>query len=344
MSNSTRPALHTGRAVARSTILVLALLLFASSAAPAQESLDPVGEIQPFAREMAAEHGLDVARIESQLAQAKVLPRVLELMQRPAEAKPWRDYRPIFLTEQRIAGGADFWDAHASLLERATEHFGVPERIIVAIIGVETFYGTRAGSIRVLDALATLGFRYPRRAAFFRRELGHFLALSASEGLDIASIVGSYAGAMGIPQFIPSSYRAYAVDFDGDGKRDLIGNVADAIGSVAAYLSRHGWERGAMVAVPASVSGREVDALIAKGLEPHTSVSALAREGVAATGSVPGDAKAAVVELDGVQGTEYWIGLRNFYAITRYNRSPLYAMAVHQLADEIEARRRGGAR
>lgn len=323
---------------------MFALSLLAAAAAVAQERLDPISEIQPFAREMAAEHGIDARAIEAALAGARVLPRVLEAMQRPAEAKPWRDYRPIFLTEQRIAGGVDFWQAHAPLLERARAQFGVPERIVVAIIGVETYYGSRAGSIRVLDALATLGFRYPRRASFFRRELGHFLALVEAEKLDIGAIEGSYAGAMGIPQFIPSSYRAYAVDFDGDGQRDLIGSVADAIGSVAAYLSRHGWVRDDAVAVPATVSGDAAGALAAKGLEPHTSIAAFARAGVEPTGRVAGDADAALVELEGAQGLEYWLGFRNFYVVTRYNRSPLYAMAVHQLADAIEGRRRDAGR
>jgi membrane-bound lytic murein transglycosylase B len=325
----------------RPSLLAVAL---AGAPAAAQESLDAVAEIQPFAREVAAEHGIDPARIESVLAGARVLPGVLAAMQRPAEAKPWRDYRPIFLTEQRIAAGAEFWAEHAALLARARAQFGVPERIIVAIIGVETFYGTRAGSIRVLDALATLGFRYPKRAAFFRRELGHFLVLGASEDIDVTAVVGSYAGAMGIPQFIPSSYRAYAVDFDGDGQRDLIGSVADATGSVAAYLSRHGWVRDADVAVPATVSGEAVRALIEKGLEPHTSMAEFASAGVAPALPVQGHVRAALIELDGEQGREYWFGFRNFYAVTRYNRSPLYAMAVHQLADAIEVRRRSAGR
>lgn len=321
--------------------MICAFLLLAVATSGAQERLDPANEIQPFAREMAAEHGIDPGEIEAALAGARVLSHVLEAMQRPAEAKPWRDYRPIFLTEQRIAGGVEFWNSHAPLLERARAQFGVPEHIIVAIIGVETYYGRRAGSIRVLDALATLGFRYPRRAPFFRRELGHFLALGAEEKLDITAIVGSYAGAMGIPQFIPSSYRAYSVDFDADGRRDLIGSVADAIGSVAAYLSRHGWVRDAAIALPARVSGDAAGTLAAKGLEPHTSIAEFAHAGIEPAVRVPADTNAALIELEGTQGIEYWLGFRNFYVVTRYNRSPLYAMAVHQLADAIAARRRG---
>lgn len=320
---------------------MLVCTLLAGACASAQERLDPVNEIQPFAREMAAEHGIDAAEIESVLAGARILAGVLAAMQRPAEAKPWRDYRPIFLTEQRIAGGVEFWSRHEPLLERASAQFGVPARIIVAIIGVETYYGARAGSTRVLDALATLGFRYPRRAAFFRRELGHFLALGAEEKLELRAVEGSYAGAMGIPQFIPSSYRAYAVDFDGDGQRDLIGNVADAIGSVAAYLSRHGWVPDGPVAVPATVSGDAAAALAARGVEPHSSMAAFERAGITPSRRVNAAGDAALIELDGAQGTEYWLGFRNFYVVTRYNRSPLYAMAVHQLAEAIEARRRG---
>jgi membrane-bound lytic murein transglycosylase B len=195
----------------------------------------------------------------------------------------------------------------------------------------------------VLDALATLGFRYPPRARFFRRELENYLLLAESESLDLAAIEGSYAGAMGIPQFIPSSYREYAVDFDGDGRRDLIGSVADAIGSVASYLGRHGWVAGAPVAVRASASGAEVAALVRKGIKPHSSLATLERAGVHPQGEIAGVVgAAALIELEGAQGTEHWIGFDNFYVITRYNHSQLYAMAVHQLASEIAERRGAG--
>lgn len=302
--------------------------------------LDLDNEIAPFAREVSRDHGVDEEQIRQLLADARVLDKVLVAMSRPAEAKPWRDYRPIFLTERRIAGGVDFWAANEALLQRASQRFGVPEQVIVAIIGVETFYGSRAGNIRVLDALATLGFRYPKRAAFFRRELSHYVALGESDGLDLRAVKGSYAGAMGIPQFIPSSYREYAVDFDGDQRRDLLNSTADAIGSVAAYLSRHGWKRGEAVAVPARLdAGAAVDGLVGKGLKPHSSLRELRSDGVVPVQVVEDAGQAALIELDGDVGKEYWLGFDNFYVITRYNRSQLYAMAVLQLAQSIAARR-----
>ncbi len=317
------------------------LMLTACATTPAHERLDQEREIGPFAREMAARHGLDAGRVAQVLAGARVLPGVLEAMRRPAESKAWRDYRPIFITEKRIAGGVEFWNEHAALLDAASERFGVPQRIIVAIIGVETYYGARAGSTRVLDALATLGFRYPRRAEFFRRELGEFLVLAEKERLDVSALQGSYAGAMGIPQFIPSSYRAYAVDFDGDGRRDLIESTADAIGSVAAYLSRHGWERGGPVSVPARVNSDAPGPIVARGIKPHSALDALASSGIEPVQPLADPGKAALIELEGADGKEYWLGFGNFYVVTRYNHSPLYAMAVHQLAEAIAARRGG---
>lgn len=320
---------------------VALLVCWCFTAGPAHGAgLDLDNEIAPFAREVSRDHGIDEAQVRRLLADARVLDKVLAAMSKPAEAKPWRDYRPIFLTERRIAGGVDFWAANEALLQRASQRFGVPEHVIVAIIGVETFYGSRAGNIRVLDALATLGFRYPKRATFFRRELSHYVALGESEGLDLRAVKGSYAGAMGIPQFIPSSYREYAVDFDGDQRRDLLGSTADAIGSVAAYLSRHGWKPGAAVAVPARLdAGAAVDTLVGKGIKPHSSVQELRADGVVPVRVVEDAGQAALIELDGDAGKEHWLGFDNFYVITRYNHSQLYAMAVFQLAQSIAARR-----
>jgi membrane-bound lytic murein transglycosylase B len=262
-------------------------------------------------------------------------------MSRPAEAKPWHEYRSIFLTEPRIAGGAAFWAEHAATLERAESAYGIAAKYIVAIIGVETFYGRHEGKTRVLDSLATLAFRYPRRQEFFARELEQFILLTREEGLDARSLKGSYAGAMGIPQFIASSYRAYAVDFDGDRVRDLIGSPVDAIGSVANYLGEHGWRRHEEVVFPVRVSGAGYRSLLAKGLEPKTTLRAMAEQGVIIDADGADASRlGALVELDLRDGHEYWVGLKNFYAITRYNRSELYAMAVAQLAESIEQRYR----
>ena len=235
------------------------------------------------------------------------------------------------------------WKRHAATLARAEADYGVSASIIVAIIGVETYYGQRAGRTRVLDSLATLGFRYRRRAAFFRGELEQFLVLCHDEGLDPLAVRGSYAGAMGIPQFIPSSYRRYAVDFDGDHVRNLLTSDADAIGSVANYLARHGWKRGASIAVPAHVSGNRASTLVDRGLRPGTAIGEMERLGVTADGPVDGSALASLIELEGKKAPEYWIGFENFYVITRYNHSPLYAMAVTQLAAAIRARRGAAA-
>ena len=206
---------------------------------------------------------------------------------------------------------------------------------MVAIIGVETFYGSRAGSLRVLDALATLAFRYPRRSSFFSSELEHFLLLVQEEGLDPLSVKGSYAGAMGIPQFISSSYRNYAIDFDGDARRDLIASVGDAIGSVARYLERHGWRRDEAVVFPASVAPDALPGLLEAGMKPHTALAELDGVRVRGEWSAFAERPAALIELEGAEGVEHWVVLDNFYAITRYNHSKLYAMAVHQLAEWI---------
>jgi membrane-bound lytic murein transglycosylase B len=309
---------------------VLAASFFPVGAAPAH-GLDPSDEIEPFVAQMSDRHGLDRAMLAELLGEARVLQSILDAISRPAEAKPWHAYRKIFIKRQ-----------HTTLLERAREAHGVPPEIIVAIIGVETLYGASAGRLRVLDALVTLGFRYPRRADFFRRELESFLLLARDEGLDPRTVKGSYAGAMGIPQFIPSSYRRYAVDFDGDGRRDLVGNVSDAIGSVGNYLADHGWRRDGGVAAPARVTGEAYRDLVEQGYKPATPAARLPSLGVATDlNAGPGD-QAALVELEGEEGAEHWAVLKNFYVITRYNHSPLYAMAVYQLSREIARRFRSG--
>jgi membrane-bound lytic murein transglycosylase B len=253
----------------------------------------------------------------------------------------WYQYRPIFLTESRIAKGAEFWRAHAETLDRASRKYGVSPEIIVAIIGVETLYGTRKGKHLVLDSLATLAFRYPKRGKFFRSELEEFLVLAQQESFDTPRVKGSYAGAMGIPQFISSSYRRYAVDFDENGVRDLLNSETDAIGSVANYLNVHGWQRDGAVALPASVSGDEYKALVKKGMKPHTPVSDMDDFGVVVLYAGENDSPGALIELTNKSDIEHWVGLQNFYAITRYNHSSLYAMAVFQLAREIRKRYRG---
>jgi len=319
--------------------LVVVLLFGAASGAVVAEGLDPQSEIRPFVRELAARDGLDAVALERILSRARILPAVLDRIARPAEAMPWHAYRKLFLTPERVAGGVRFWANNQALLERARREYGVDPAVIVAILGVETFYGRHQGRTRVLDALATLGFRYPRRGSFFRAELEQFLLLSHEERLDPLALEGSYAGAMGFGQFIPSSYRRYAVDFDGDRQRDLIGNVADATGSIANYLRAHGWQSGAPIAIPVTVSGARYRTLLERGLAPHTPIAGMPGFGVHGDALATSTRQGALIELAGAAGPEYWIGLRNFYVITRYNHSPLYAMAVWQLARAISQAR-----
>ena len=296
--------------------------------------------LQRFTPEMIRTHRFDQAELIALMAQARYRQEIIDAIRRPWEAKPWRQYRSIFVTEQRIAGGARFWRDNAQTLERARTIYGVPPEIITAIIGVETNYGGNLGRHRVIDALSTLGFSYPERADFFRKELESFLLLSREESVDAARVTGSYAGAVGMPQFIPSSYRAYAVDFDGDGRRDLWESRADVIGSVASYLQRHGWKEGEAVAVPAQVAnGVPAGVPVAgkKPVKPELRLGALESKGVRPSESLDPSTWVSLILLDGAED-EYWLGLENFYAITRYNNSNLYAMAVYQLSREIKAR------
>lgn len=285
------------------------------------------------------EHGLAPERIRALLANAEHRPRILEAMRRPAErVLPWHRYRRIFLGDDRIAGGVAFMREYRELLERAEDEYGVSAAVIAAIIGVETRYGANAGNDRVLDALATLGFDYPERARFFLRELEQFFILCHREGVDCGQAKGSYAGAMGWPQFIPSSYRAYAVDFDGDGRRDLWNSPADIIGSVANYLAEHGWRAGETVAVP--LDGGDPGDLARSNRKTRHRYRDLAAAGLTAPAPAPApDTEVGLVELEGENGPEYWAGLNNFFVITRYNHSRLYAMAVYQLSRAIEDER-----
>ncbi|GAA5219218.1 lytic murein transglycosylase B [Corallincola platygyrae] len=287
-----------------------------------------------FAQKLADKHQFDAAQISQTLAKANKNQKILDAIARPWEGKPWYQYRPIFIKQERIDKGVEFWSQHADALARAEETFGVPAEVIVAIIGVETYYGKHKGVYPVLDALYTLGFYYPKRAKFFRSELEHFFILSREEGWDMTEPKGSYAGAMGLGQFISSSYRHYAIDFDGDGKRDLFTNPTDAIGSVANYFAEHGWKAGQPVAYPVSVSGSNYKSLIEKPLKPKHSVAELAANGVDLPASpLPNPVKLLEFELE--NGHEYWASAHNFYVITRYNHSPLYAMAVYQLSQKI---------
>ena len=338
---------HAPRAhfpVSRPARTVRALLLAvaaALAAAPlqAQTGVLEREDVRTFVSEMVAKHGFNATELATLFGQVEIHQSIIDAITRPAEAKPWHAYRKIFLTEARIDGGVKFWEENADLLAAAEERYGVPPEVVVAIIGVETNYGRNAGRYQVIDALTTLAFDYPRRASFFRSELENFLLLAREEGLDPLEPLGSYAGAMGQGQFIPSSYRRYAIDFDADGHRDLFTSRADAIGSVANYFAVHGWRRGGTVVVPATVDGDGHRALVDLGYKPQRHLERFAGYGVSFDGDLDPGQLAALVELETETGPEYWVALENFYVITRYNHSPLYAMAVYQLSREIAARR-----
>lgn len=319
----------------RSLSFALTLSLTTACAAePTPPPTTPAGDLQAFVSELAAQ-GHDRSQLEALLYQRSPNQTILKAISRPAEGKPWHQYHPIFLTEQRIKGGLKFWRENEALLAKAEQQYQVPAQIIVAIIGVETMFGGNMGKFSVVDALYTLGFHYPPRADFFRGELAHMFALAREEGWDVSKPLGSYAGAMGMGQFIPSSYRNFAVDFDGDGKRDLFNNKADAIGSVANYFHQHHWRHGAPVAVQVRVKG-DASALIYKGLDLNQSAGELRRAGVQIQPMVADDTKVKLLAFELADGSkEYWLALNNFYVITRYNRSPLYAMAVYQLAEAL---------
>ena len=298
--------------------------------------------MEEFAAKAAAEYNLDPAEVLLVLENARFKQSIVDAISRPAEAKPWYKYRPIFITEKRIKGGIEFWRENEELIALASKKYAVDPQVIVAIIGVETFYGSITGSYRVLDALATLSFYYPDtgndRSEFFSKELMNFFVLGGREGLPLEEVTGSYAGAMGLGQFMPSSYLEYAVDMDGDGRRDLWSSLPDVIGSVANYLHRHGWELDQPVTFPAMVSsGADMGLVEKRDFKPKITVDELAADGFTTAQPVNGGMLASIASLEEEDGDHYFITFKNFYVITRYNRSPLYAMAVFELSEAIRS-------
>ncbi|KAB7623768.1 lytic murein transglycosylase B [Alkalilimnicola sp. S0819] len=316
---------------------LLCLALLPGVPLAAQAATSERAEVRSFIEQLSEAHGFTESELEEVLDQAQPRPEIIEAISRPAEALPWYRYRPIFMKPERIRLGVEFWREHEALLAEARTRYGVPEEIIIAILGVETRYGTYKGRHRVIDALLTLGFDYPPRADFFRKELGEFLLLAREQGMDPLTPMGSYAGAMGLPQFISSSYRHYAVDFDGDGRTQLW-EIPDAIGSVANYFRAHGWRAGEPVALPARLTGDAWEAYAQRGrrpVKPATALETLRAAGVSVDAELSGDTPATLRVLALENGEQPWVVLHNFYVITRYNHSPLYAMAVWQLAEAI---------
>lgn len=278
--------------------------------------------------------------LRSILNDAEQQESILKAMSRPAEKRlNWGEYRQIFIKPKRISQGVSFWQEHEETLKRAEAEYGVPPEIIVAIIGVETHYGKIMGSYRVLDALATLGFDYPKRGKFFLGQLEQYLLMTREEGIEPGTLKGSYAGAMGYGQFIPSSFRHYAVDFDGDGKRNIWSNPVDAIGSVANYFAEHGWKTGEPVRSNVVMGKPAQDEWINAGLKPEVSLAEWAQRDIQTHKGLDPQQNATLMRLEMEDGDHYWFGLHNFYVITRYNHSRLYGMAVYELSQAIREAR-----
>ena len=319
-------------------MLLPALVPAARATAPSALDLNRE-DVRAFVELVNREHGLEPAAVRAVLAQARLQPGIVAALDRPAErVKPWYEYRRIWMTEERIAAGVEFWRTHRGRIEQVAAETGVPAEILVGIIGVETYYGRIIGRHQVLDALATQAFDYPRRQAFGTRQLAEFLLLVREQGLDPQGLTGSYAGAMGLPQFIPSSYRAYAVDGDGDGRIDLWNSIDDVLASVANYFIAHRWRPGELVVAPA-VPGRADPAPLTSQdhRAPNTTTGALWAAGIGLAGPAPASrsATAGLFALEKEDGPAFWTGFHNFYVITKYNHSLMYALAVHELGHAI---------
>ena len=323
------------------SVLFVTPSVFAKDESPSLNS-NPI--IKKFIDQMVKKDKFDRKELVAMFDKVKTHSEIIDKMNRPAEAWPWHRYRNIFLKQQRIDQGVEFWNENEALLNEAEKELGVDAQVIVGILGVETRFGRRMGDFRVVDALTTITVDYPRRSKYFKKELRHVLLLAREEKIDPLGMMGSYAGAMGKAQFMPSSYRAYAIDYNNDGRRDLTGSTADAVGSIATYLKKHGWKFRQPITARATVSGDKHKKYVVKGMKPKVKIADIGKFGVTTKAIFPSTAKASLIELEQKEGDkdvkEYWLGMNNFYAITRYNHSNLYAMAVYQLSEEIKAARK----
>ncbi|MCY4228797.1 MAG: lytic murein transglycosylase B [Gammaproteobacteria bacterium] len=297
-------------------------------------------ELEDLIQTMVEEDGYPEDELRALIESAAINEKTLELMDRQWEAVPWHKYRDLFINYRRIRNGVEFWNEHEATLKKAEAEYGVPASVIVSIIGVETHYGKRKGNSNVLNSLVSLTAAYPRRSKYFKKELRVFLNLARRESIEAGSVYGSYAGAIGIPQFMPSSYENHSVDFNGNGIRDLVNEVEDAVGSVANYLVNHGWKAGQ--AIYSDVQGSLPEsalALVRKSAKPQQTVESLVMSGIEFN-SEQASQKAALVKLT-LENDEYRhiVAFNNLYVITRYNNSINYSMAVTELAEEIEQRR-----
>lgn len=316
-------------------LLGLSPLSHATNIAPS--GFDDIQPINQFIKEMVQKHNFRQTELEQLFQKVKLQPSILEAIARPAEGKPWYDYRPIFVTKSRINGGIEFIEQHKTALEKANSVYGVPQEIIASIIGVETRYGRHTGRYRIIDSLSTLAFAYPPRSKFFKSELEQFLLMTREEHLDPLVLTGSYAGAMGMPQFISSSFRRYAVDFDKSGQRNLWESPTDAIGSVANYFKKHNWRTGEPIATKVKVHGERYRLLLSNGIKPDKTQQELLDNGVILPNGLPANLQGKLIAFETKTGPEYWVVWYNFYVISRYNHSALYSMAVFQLSEQISA-------
>jgi len=291
--------------------------------------------VTAFVNQMHDKHQFDKTELKQLFASVEIKKNILKAIAAPAEGMPWYKYRKIFMTDSRIDGGVKFWQKNEQALNSVAEQYGIPPEIIVAIIGVETRYGMHVGRHRVIDALSTLGFSYPKRSRFFLRELESFLLLCRTEKLDPLEPTGSYAGAMGLPQFMPSSFLAYAVDFEGNDRRDIWENPSDAIASVANYFSEHRWQTGKPIVFPVQAQGKKFKKALASDLKPDTTIAKLQKLNITAPETLAENTEVKLLSFKQPASSDLWVGLHNFYVITRYNHSPLYAMAVYQLSQAI---------
>jgi membrane-bound lytic murein transglycosylase B len=321
------------------TCIFVAAVILGAGCKPAAAIDIKRPDVKDFIAHMADTSPFTKHQLRKLLKAAQSQPTIIDAMDRPAEkAKPWYDYRPIFVTERRIREGTDFWMAHRQALDQASIHSGVPPEYLAAILGVETYYGRLTGSYRVLDALCTLAFDYPARSKFFRDELEQFLLLTRDAHLNPLTVKGSYAGAMGAPQFMPSNYRRYAVDADADGHIDLWTNWPDVCESVGNYLKEHGWNAGEPVLTEADVAPDKASDLDGRKLALSDTVESLHTKGVNFDNTMAETAPALLIAVDETDGVHWRVGYNNFYVITRYNHSALYAMAVYELASALKQR------
>ena len=323
----------------RRIIFAFFIVLFSFNSVAAEQNTSFVQrkDVQKFIDQMVKKHHFNRQKLTATLSKVTLQPKIIQSMEQPYEKKNWDVYRDLFLTSNRVESGVKFWKENSETLQQAEKKYGVPANIIVAIIGIETLYGKNQGNYKVIDALSTLAFNYPKRSEFFTKELEEYLILCKEHGVNPHIYNGSYAGAMGKPQFMPSSYRAYADDFKNNPKKDLMNDNQAVIASVANYFHKHGWNPKQGIAQPATVEGKAYKNLKTNSKNPDYLVSQLKKAGVKpVTAAVNMPKKAGLIELDTAKGAEYWLAYPNFYVITRYNHSPQYALAVYLLSQQLK--------